>query len=98
MFPRRCVRIGAVMIGVLAVSLASPAGAAGWGTWDWADGLRPRVFAWLGLDQELAVLKDCSHIDPDGRCIKGGPPTQRPTRSVRDEGQNGSGAAQTTLK
>lgn len=86
MFSRRSIRIGVVM-GVLAVAWTAPVRAAGWGEiWDWAEGLRPHVLAWLGLAPEPAVLKDCAHIDPNGLCVKGSSQDQRAPRSIRGEG------------
>lgn len=87
MFPRKSSRIGAVVI-LAVLALAAPAEAAGWGEIrDWAGGLRPRLLAWLGLAPEPPVLKDCSHVDPNGHCVKGGHRAQRPALSVREDGR-----------
>lgn len=80
-------RIGAAiaLAVVLAMVLASPAGAAGWGEErDWA-GVYQHVLAWLGLAPSPApdpgVVLKCdqgSSIDPNGNCLnksrKQGPP------------------------
>jgi hypothetical protein len=68
-------RVGAAvaLAAVLAMALATPAGAAPWGGWGEAreltSGFLPRVLVWLGLSPiPSAVLKsdDSSTIDPNG--------------------------------
>lgn len=72
-------RVGAVvaLVAVLAMVLASPAGAAGWGEErDWAGAVYQHVLAWLGLAPSQApsqgVVLKCeqgSSIDPNGNCV-----------------------------
>jgi hypothetical protein len=65
-------RIGAAvaLAAVLAMVLAAPAGAAGWGEErSWAGGLYQQVLAWLGFSQSTGVAVKCdqeSQVDPNG--------------------------------
>jgi hypothetical protein len=72
-------RIGAAiaLAAVLAMVLASPAGAAGWGEErDWAGALYHHVLRWLGVAPSPApdpgVVLKCdlgSQVDPNGACL-----------------------------
>ncbi len=70
MFLKRETRLGAaaVLVAVLSLSSAAPAGALGMGeSWDWSARIVPRVLDWLGLG--WAGGPKCEHgsqIDPDG--------------------------------
>jgi hypothetical protein len=80
MFHRGKDRIGAAvaLAMVLALGLAAPAGASGWGGWgearELASAWLPRVLDWLGSLDSGAVLKcgQGAHIDPNG-CPKAAP-------------------------
>jgi len=78
-------RIGAAiaLAAVLAMVLASPAGANGWGEErDWAGAVYEHVLAWLGLAPSPApspansgVVLKCdlgSQVDPNGACLPKG--------------------------
>lgn len=75
-------RIGAVvaLVAVLAMVLASPAGAAGWGEErDWAGEVYQHILAWLDLAPSPApdpgVVSKCdqgSQNDPNGACLPKG--------------------------
>ena len=74
---RRHVGAAVVLAAVLALAVAAPAGAVGWGGWnearELADSLVPRVLAWLRLGTESRGLVKCDnsmHIDPNGGCSK----------------------------
>jgi hypothetical protein len=80
MFRRRKNRIGAAvaLAAVLALGLAAPAGAVGWGGWgearELSGGLLQHVFAWLELIRQPEAVLKCDqggHIDPNGSCQKG---------------------------
>jgi hypothetical protein len=82
MFRRRKNRIGAAvaLAAVLALGLAAPAGAVGWGGWgearELAEELLPRLVDWLGLAPGSAGFSKCDHggsIDPNGGCPKSVP-------------------------
>lgn len=72
-------RIGAVvaLVAVLAMVLASPAGAAGWGEErDWAGAVYQHIMVWLRLAPSPApdpgVVFKCDQgasIDPNGNCL-----------------------------
>ncbi len=71
-------RVGAAvaLAAVLAMALATPAGAAPWG-WGEAreltSGFLPRVLVWLGLSPIPSAVLKCdggSQIDPNGGCPK----------------------------
>ena len=81
MFRRRKNRIGAAvaLAAVLALGLAAPARAAGWGGWgearDWAGGLLSHFLPWLSLKPDPVYASKCDYgpaIDPNG-CPKAVP-------------------------
>ena len=85
-------RIGAAvaLAAVLAMVLAAPAGAAGWGEErDWAVGVYQHILAWLGLAPSPGMVLKCddhgASIDPNG-CPKAS------TKQGRHIGSNGAGA------
>jgi hypothetical protein len=86
MFPRggkKCVGAAVALAAVLAMVLATPAGAVGWPGWgearELASAWLPRVFGWLGSPDSGAAapkpVSKCDHglsIDPNG-CPKAVP-------------------------
>lgn len=68
-------QIGAVVLAVvLAMTVAAPAGAAGWGGWSeargFAEGFLTRTLGWLSPDPEPSLILKCSSsADPNG-CAK----------------------------
>jgi hypothetical protein len=70
MFSRTANRIGVVVLAaVLAMAVATPAGAKGWGEGrEFVDSLVPRIFAWLDLtpNQGAELKCDGGSIDPNG--------------------------------
>jgi hypothetical protein len=80
---RNRIRAAVALAAVLAMVLASPAGAAGWGEErDWAGAVYEHVLAWLGLAPSPApipanpgVVLKCdlgSQVDPNGACLPKG--------------------------
>jgi hypothetical protein len=67
---RNRITAAVALAALLAVVLASPAGAAGWGEErGWAGGLYQHVLAWLGLAPSPGMALKCdqgSSIDPNG--------------------------------
>jgi hypothetical protein len=85
-------RIGAAfaLAALLAMVLAAPAGASGWGEERiWAGGLYQHVLAWLGLAPSPGMVLKCddhgASIDPNG-CPKASP------KQGRHIGSNRAGA------
>ena len=77
---RNRIRATIALAAVLAMVLASPAGAAGWGEErGWAGTVYQHVLAWLGIAPSPApdpgVILKCDQggsIDPNGMCLKKG--------------------------
>jgi hypothetical protein len=77
---RNRVRAAVALAVLLAMVLAAPAGAAGWGEErSWAGGVYQHFLAWLGLTPSPApspsVVLKCdagSQVDPNGNCLKTG--------------------------